>query len=417
MSERPKLRILVVDDDTQIVMDTKELLENQPVSDTGDMATVTTSTNFDEALTLLAEDEFDLIVLDVRDQRLDESSVEPDASGSDVSSADLGIAIYEQVRAMRFIPIIFYTALPGLVEEEASPGAPFVGLVSKTDDDPSATLRLRVREVFNSTLPAIHRALLEHVERVVRDFMGGFVQQHWSELSTPPRKGDMAHLLLRRLSLSLADGVQVLMEELSAEAISLDEDTVHPMRYYIIPPTSARATGDIVRISRRGGDAGEREETIDNVGEETLVDDWYVILTPACDLQPARLKADYVMLATCLPLKDRAEVKEFIAKNPAAGQVVHQKSYEDLKKLMRNGAGQADRFVYLPAAWGLPDLLIDLQQVVCIKYERLDAYECVASLDSPYAEWIVQKFVRHLGRIGVPDLDVDTAIARLRSAL
>ena len=408
MTGRTLLRILVVDDDEEIVENTRELLESQPISDAEDMATVATVTDFNEALVLLAQEEFDLIVLDVRDQGRIGQGLDPlDEGGSETTEADLGLQIFERVRATRFIPIIFYTALPNLVGDATAPGMPFVGLVSKTDGDPNGELRSRVREVFNSTLPAIHRALLELVERVIRDFMGEFVQEHWKELSTPPRKGDVAHLLLRRLALSLGDGAQVLTEQLSGEAISLDGDTVHPMRYYVIPPMPTRATGDILRTPRHGATPADEEPE----------SDWYIVLTPACDLQPSHRKADFVMLARCLSFKKRAEYLKFLEKNPDPSQVLHKGSHDELKKLMSNNLGQTDRLSYLPAAWGIPDLLVDFQRVECIEYSQLDEYQCVASLDSPYAEWLVQKFVRYVGRIGVPDLDISAAIARLRSVL
>lgn len=396
-------RILVVDDNWDIAEQTAESLGMAPVSAAGEMAEAEFETDFDQALLRLNEEHFDLLVLDVRDQsRTGESEGPYEDTGTDVTAADVGLEVFAKVRARTFVPIIFFTALPNLVAGEDFPGAPFVSVVPKNQDE---KLRPCVHAVFDSSLPSIHRALREHVNQIVRDFMVEFVEKHWSDLSSPPRKGDLAHMLLRRLALSLADGGEVLSGRLSAEKVELHPQCVHPMRYYIVPVVGSWTTGDLITGPR----VGSPSDTC-----------WYVVLTPACDLVETHLKADYVVLIECVLLHQREEFTKFTATRPAAGEQPSgsaKTAERKLRRLMENNAdGQRDRTVYLPAAWEVPDLIVDFQRIVSVPYNDLGDYRRVATLDSPYAESIVEKCGRYLGRLGTPDLDVDVPFNRLRQS-
>ncbi|MDQ6947394.1 MAG: hypothetical protein M3256_14275 [Actinomycetota bacterium] len=398
-------RILVVDDDRDIAEQTAESLRMVAVSAAEETADVEFETDFDAALARLAEERFDLLVLDVRDQSRTGESQGPSAeTGSEITDADVGLTIFANVRAHSFVPIIFFTALPNLVLGEDIAGAPFVAVVSKSAENVTEELRDQVQAVFDSTLPAIHRALRDHVDQVVRDFMVGFVEEHWTDLTSPPRKGDLAHLLLRRLALSLADGGGVLGGRLADESVELAPDCVHPMRYYIVPPVGSWTTGDLITGPRIGSSS------------DTC---WYVMITPACDLVEAHRKADYVVLVECVSLDTCREFTRFRETRPATGDKESRAGRDaeaQLRRLMQNNAasGQKERTMYLPAAWEVPDLLVDFQRLGSVAYDDLVTYRRVATLDSPYAESIVEKFGRYLGRLGTPDLDVEVPMTRLR---
>lgn len=389
-------RILVVDDEPDIAEQVRELLASVEVGE-HPAYRVESATSFVDALDRLALSHFDLLVLDVRDQQKAAQSIE-------AADADTGIATFTEVRERRFIPIVFHTALPELVLDLTNP--PFVSVVSKLDDDAIQKLRAAVETALESTLPTLHRALVRHVERVTRDFMIDFVELNWDQLRSPGRRGDVAHLLLRRLALSLATGAQVLAGELgNTDDATLTPDTVHPMRFYVTPPIGDHVTGDLlhgprilpVPVSAEGGsDSGKAA--------------WYVTLTPACDLVAGRVKADYVVVAECIAL---AEFPEFAAWQAEAAASSSAK--KKLEALMRNNptGRQADRYYYLPAAWGVPDLVVDVQRIAHLPYERLPDYTRSATLDSPYAEALSNQFGRYMGRVGTPNLDHDLAIARL----
>ncbi len=87
-----------------------------------------------------------------------------------------------------------------------------------------------------------------------------------------------------------------------------------------------------------------------------------------------------------------------------------------LERLLRSRPHrrQEDRHHYLPAAFEVPDLVVDNQEIVHIAYEQLDLYRRVASLDSPYSEELSHRFNRYMGRLGTPDLDIPTALQRMK---
>lgn len=427
-------RILVVDDNPQMAESTADILRTA-VRQRDETVEVQFSTSFAVALELLEREHFDLLILDVRDQGGGGGLPESDADGSDVTAADVGLEVYLKVRARRFVPIVFFTALPNLVAGEDMASPPFVAVVSKNDQDSTAQLRACVSEVFDSTLPAIHRALLNHVDEIVRDFMFDFVQPHWPNLRSPTRKGDLAHLLLRRLALSLADGGDVLATRLAdTSGVRLTEDHVHPMRYYVVPPVGTWTTGDIIHGRRlqvartetpraNAESAVEVTETSDEPqnsrGDSELSASWYVVLTPACDFVPTRIRADFVVLAECFPLQETKEYKAWDESRPV-GEEAPSKPANTAKKLLGNLMGNRradrpqDRDFYLPAAWEVPDLLVDFQHIVSLPWDQLlSEYTRVATLDSPYVEALVETFGRYLGRHGTPDLDIEIALDHL----
>lgn len=66
--------------------------------------------------------------------------------------------------------------------------------------------------------------------------------------------------------------------------------------------------------------------------------------------------------------------------------------------------GQDDRWLFLPAAPTLPNLVVD--QICNVEREKLDTMVRVGSLVSPFAEAMVSRFTRYFGRVGTDDLDV-----------
>jgi hypothetical protein len=301
---------------------------------------------------------------------------------------------------------------------------PFIESVSKNRDESPIRLREAVRTVLNSSLPAINRGLLDHVDDIIRDFMAKFVEPQWDNLSSPPRKGDLAYLLLRRLAFSLTADGEGFAKRLAADAgVDLAMDTVHPMRLYIMPPIGSWTTGDIISgpMIKPTVQSGDTDLTVsasdqDESGPQEIAKNWYVVLTPACDLVPERVKADNVLLAECALLSDTAEFKNWIGDPGQQGAPPSKAVSDNLREFLRNGKGrkrQEDRNVYLPAAWTVPDLIVDFQRTTFLPYPEIQLYKREATLDSPYVEWLISKFGRYLGRLGTPDLDVDVAISRL----
>jgi CheY-like chemotaxis protein len=379
MSESYNWRLLVVDDDDDICATIKEFLESENINNIG--LSVETITDFNQALQILEAQRIDLIILDVR---MGDYSITQDE--------EVGRVTLESIKARRFVPVIFYTGLPNLVEHFRSD---LIHIVTKGSDGLESLLR-SVQEVFQSRLPIINRALIRHIEEVQRRYMWDFVAQHWSELGEINDQSELAHLLARRLAISLSvDEIQVLETELGGiiNPSKTEMDVVHPITYYVIPPLSKfPQPGDL--YLRRNGDASN----------------YWVILNPSCDFvvrKSGKCKVEYVLLAGTTELRKAPEFQDWCG-NPGKGR-------SKLEKLIRdNREGQADRYFFLPGALSIPDLIIDFQLIKSINYVDLKehTWERVASLDSPHAEALQSKFSRYFGRIGKPDLNAEIIFSR-----
>ncbi len=431
-------RVLVVDDNAEIRATIREWLDDEPVSVDGGTCIVDEEGSFDAALERLKGTQYDLVILDIRDDTLALEVDPDDLHGDDATSADIGVGIAREIRARRFAPIIFWTAVP---QYAGASKEPFVTVLSKTGDP--ETLVPAVKRVFESGLPAVHRALLGHVETVTRDFMADFVEKNWTAMETAEQKGDMAHLLSRHLGASLASGGDVLAANLAEEdAVDVTAPGgVHPMRVYIIPPVDNLIAGELLFGPRLlptaiagagagmagdggGGDrsGGDGDDGGDCEGADGVIDGsecWYVVLTPSCDLVAGHEKAEYVVVAECRPFEECDEYERFLAARATHdGQDPYEPAGDVRKRLTKlftnNRQGrQQDRDYFLPAAWSVPALLADFQRIAHIPHGDVHTYQRRAQLDGPYSEALVNRATRYLGRVGTPDLDTDELLAKL----
>lgn len=386
-------RILIVDDEEQVGPLIAESIRQAARSEEGEEPVVLVEPKFSDAMTRIAAERFDLLILDVRDQA-------KAALGWQGAESDPGIGVFGQIRALRFIPIIFYTAVPDEVESHGNP--PFVQVVSKIAEDSVHELREAVTLAFRSDFPRIYRLLEGHSAAVTRDFMIEFVEYNWDTLAD--NRADMMHLLLRHLSVSLGHGAAEMTARLGYGTGDGSEDTVHASRYYVALPSQDYTTGDVLR--------GPRFLPTKDDGSESVC--WYVIVTPSCDLVEGRRKADFVVLVECRPMESFDEYSRLL--KAGSEESSPRGSSHRLKSLLesRPHGRQHDRYHYLPAAWTVPHLIVDNQLVVSVPYNELvEHYEKVASLDSPFAEELVNRFTRYIGRLGTPDLDLVGIVTRL----
>jgi CheY-like chemotaxis protein len=393
-------RILLVEDDEELARSTAETLRRRPVNSQDEKATVDVVKRFEEALSQIEERRYDVIILDIRDEEAVDGSGNIDL-GQDVTPADKGLQLYDQIRALRYVPIVFFSAVAHLAQDLHDP--PFVAVVSKLEEEDN-TLRSKVIEVFDSPLPRLNRALARHVDRVLLTFMIDFVEKNWSDLSDPARTDDLAYLLARRLAHSLGAG---RIDDLgAAPPPDVTDGKVHPTRLYVTPPTGEFTTGDLLR---------------------TADGEWLILLTPSCDLVPREKRrpnqapalepnADFVVLAHCQHLIDTDEYRQWLeAGRPGSAK---DRRTEKLDKLISNNRqGQKDRYYFLPSAWGLPDLVVDLQRLTHRPYSDLVDFERLATLDDPYAQSLVAQLGRFIGRMGTPDLDVAAVRSKLLDLL
>jgi CheY-like chemotaxis protein len=373
-----------VEDNEQQGITTARLLERRPVRTPDEHASVDRVTNFDQALSEIENHRYDLIILDIRDQGIAEQEYPSDQadSGDEATTADKGLELYSEIRHRRFLPIVFYSAVAHLAAHLDDP--PFVTVVSKLADVDNL-LRQRIATIFDSGLPLLNRALTVHVDDVLRDFMIDFVEKHWSDLSGYERRGDLAYLMVRQLARALDS---TFVAELAEAVAAPSNATVHPTRFYVVPPLHDPRTGDLVR---------------NNAGE------WFIVITPTCDLvaHSGRRRAEYVIVAPCVLLTDTEEYLNWVSDQTSAAT-------KKLDLLITNRRqGQLDRYYFLPSAWGVPDLVVDLQRLTNFSYADFDSFTRVATLDDPYAQAVLAQLGRYGGRVGTPDLDASAVKQRL----
>lgn len=390
-------RILVVDDEERSAQNNATALNKAANSDVLPYLVEAVATkSFNDALARVRRGDIDLLVLDVFDQAGAQA-------GNNVTNPEpLGHSVFERVRAERFLPIIFITAFPDQVDHDENP--PFLQIVSKRAASPLELLLAAVKRCLDSPFPRLHRTVRSHIDSTSRQFMIDFVELHWEDLEGRP--ADVAHLLMRRLGVSFDTGQNILIDHPTEEAPPASG--VPPIRYYIVPAPIEHRTGDIVTLTI----AKDDDENENNDENENPATQWHVIMTPSCDLVEGREKADYVVLAECVPLSSFKEHKDWIT----ADSMSNTKRNKVKRLLMSNpDNGSKDRFFYLPAALRIPDLMVDLQRITCVPYSDLGLYDKQAALDDPYAAQLSHQFHCYLGRVGTPDLDYRTVIDGMRS--
>jgi len=372
-------QILHVDDDPEALDDLRDFLQGEEIPGWR-LPEVTGIKSFGNALSELEARRFDLMILDVRLGGHEEQDVAPEQ--------EEGARTLEQIKQRRFLPVIFWTGLPGKVEHLASP---LIRVLEKGDLD---ALIATVRELFATRLPALNRALRHLIEDEQRHYMWGFVAEHWDELRAGGDDMALAYLLVRRLGRSLSGpGIETVAAELGDAGPPPPPNKIHAAEMYIVPPLQGTAPGVADLFCERSGENGDR---------------WWLVMTPSCDLE--RGKAEWVVLAACAPVGEDSRLQKWW-ESESGGNTAKLRDLLDHKT-----GGQDDRHLFLPQALTIPDLVADFQRLRSVTRDDLDGMERVASLASPFAEAAVSRFGRYFGRVGTDDLDVEAIKTRLKDA-
>ena len=376
--------LLFVDDEAENCELAAKYLDEKVVLEPDEKLKVDTEVEFNNALYRLESYNYDFIVLDVRRGPHEEEREEEE-----------GIKILQSIKARRFLPVIFYTGLPRKVADLETP---LVKVIENTMGLPK--LLETIQDIMASKLPQVNRELKRHVEEVQRRYMWDFVESNWEKFGDTPDRSALAYLLARRLAKSLdGPGIEKLAESLGdTSRLWCDEEHVHPMRYYVLPPMSPRLiSGDIFL---RKTDEKETE--------------YLILLSPSCDI--ALNKMEWMLFARCSVLTGEEEYARF-RENTENTKII-----EGLIKDRREGK-QWERFKFIPGAIDIPDMIIDFQQLIAVKKEELDKLlvenniERIASLDSPYGEALIAQFTRYFGRVGTPDLNVGLVVEKLKKQI
>jgi hypothetical protein len=134
--------------------------------------------------------------------------------------------------------------------------------------------------------------------------------------------------------------------------------------------------------------------------------EWWVLLTPACDLQHEG-KADFALLGRASLLVDNSRYKAW-RDAPSKG------TWNQLNDLL---IGKKERYYYLPEFRDIPDLILDLEDTKVIPIDNLKGFARIASLVAPYSDALLAQNSHFRGRIGTPDLNSISVKKRLSEQL
>lgn len=377
-------KVLLVEDEQETSRQIKEFFSDE-LFDARKLAFQVIG-DWDEAFRLIQEKKADLVILDIY------------RGHATRGGERAGEEVLKRILESGFVPVVIHTNLPEGLESLANQ---FVQLVIKTDGLPK--LKEQIQALFEMRIPQLNRAIINHLDSALRDYMWGFVQPNWEQFKHISNKPEFVRLIVQRLALTFArEGVENLTAEVfKGHVVSggTDSEKVHPCEYYVKPPVgSDPLLGDI-----RVRETGENQQ-------------YLVVLWPSCDMvsSAGRIpKTERVLCAKATLLEAAPEITQWRAapsstKEEAVGRIIK----NDRKPPA--GFGSAERYHYLPGVWDIPHLLIDFQALEHLELAIVKGFACLATLASPFAEALATRFGRYLGRPGTPDLDVETIIQGLR---
>ncbi|WKC44095.1 hypothetical protein [Pseudomonas veronii] len=361
-----KWNFLIVDDDEEILEMLKETFEAEGFL--GDsIVSCVTAKSFKQALVLVENSSFDLLVLDLQDDA--EDGAHPESYG--------GERILSSLKQHQFTPVVFHTGYAEKIRELESR---FVRVVRKgAHEDLSAAIKYS----FDTKLPSLIRYIREQQRKYLWDHIES------GEISPDDlnEEGEVAYLLARRLASSMSSSS---IRQFFNPQYNPGSEKIHPVEYYIYPPlNSGVCLGDVFLDNERG--------------------EYCLVINPECDF--AQNKVENVLLIRCVLLRDMPEFSTVRDLVLASSDVSNTKKAE-LRGIMsdnRKLAGmQPERYKFLPGTSFIPHLVADFQILSQVQLAELSTparYVRVATVDTPFAEAIQAKFARYYGRFGVPDID------------
>ncbi|MET8367506.1 response regulator [Micromonospora sp. NPDC005194] len=348
-----------------IVDDEKDLAEEFAlilVEDLDDTLQIEVLDSFDEAEQRLETESYDLVVLDVRLKNL---------HGQD--DEERGRRLYERVARVRWVPVVFRTAVPAIVSDLGQPPAISVVLKGETEEE----IRV-VREALASAIPTVTRLLGQIVDREVRSFLRDVVAQHWNEMGVRDHE-ELVLVLVNRLAAWMKEHAVAELSTKLQGKLGTSVGQASAAHVYLYPPVVDHLTCCDLLL--------ENEEA------------YWLVLTPTCDLIPVeggggRLRSDLstVRLARAHTVADSPVVADF-----RIGKI--------RKEKLAGALRGTRRYRFLPRYLDIPDLLVDFEQVHSLPIDAVQEWRRIATLDSPFAEAMLTAFSHSVGRVGTPDLE------------
>ncbi|WP_159394163.1 hypothetical protein [Streptomyces sp. NRRL S-495] len=365
--------MLIVDDEEDIAEELAGMLVDE-LADLGALETHV-ETDFESAEELLGREAFDLVLLDVRDATGDGGSSQANVRGRE---------LFDRIRKTRWVPVVFCTGLAEHVRDLEQP--PLIQVVRKNRLDDAVTA---VRKGLESGVPALSRGITKLVDVQIREFLRDEISPNWERLADAD-KNQIAAVLVHRLAAWLKENAVHALDAALGMTMGDIAGDATTARMYLMPPVTKHVTAaDVLRDQE---------------------DNWWVVLTPACDLyedpptsnggKRRTAKAEFVRLAQAGPLEDALEITRWrAASSPADGK----ERNAALNLFRRDNA----RYRILPKFLDIPDLLVDFENVQSIPLAEVRGWKRIATLDSPFAEAWLTSHGHTVARIGTPEVDYE----------
>lgn len=321
-----------------------------------------TEADFDMAMTRIATERPDAVVLDLR----------RDAGPEDVP----GQRTWRDIWDKRFCPIVIYTAWAGDLAPPVPLNHPYAKFVTKGRGS-EATVIGHLNEFVDAVkaIAALREEVDAVIHQVLRDTAGAGV--------FADRDGErLRHAGRRRI------------------AASMDEPTVtggaalKSWEQYLIPAIGASPlTGDVLR--RRGA-------------AKNSVTDYRLVLTPSCDLVKERNPSS-ILVAKCEGVAPLLQATESSTKVNKRNEAIKRLKTNALSRGFCEGRVPLPEFPdhIPPVVANLKDLEVVAFDAVCRDDEVPTEFERVASIDSPFRELVSWAFQSTIARPGMPDRELD----------
>lgn len=362
-----EVKVLFVDDE-DIIEELVSFFDGEKIDEQYTIKAFSANT-FEEGLSRINSEKFDIIILDLCRGRASETADQE------------GLNILSDIQNRVFTPVVFYTAMAYKIRDLRSL---VVGIADKKSG--LQELRNEIARVISSNTVL----LKDRVHRLVED---EFKRYFWDVIHKErgifmPETGEFSlnYLILRRLANSLSkQNIKKLVED------TRGSENVVPMEFYIYPtvPDKEFEAGDIIKY----------------------VEECYILLTPDCDYVErfkrgvsVGRKAKKVLMAKILKLDSFTQYKEY--KDNQSKQTT-----DSLKKIITNN--HSEQYFFLPGTPFLENSVIDFQDKIMVDYVSLNSSKRISKLDTPYAQSMITSFIRYYNRIGFPDIDSDYIINQL----
>ena len=339
------VQILFVDDEKEIVDGLNDYFKNKKINNF--TINSETETNFDNAINLITEKKFDIIILDLC------------KGNSDLENADkIGLEILKKIQDITFIPIIFYTAIPSKIVHLKSL---VVSVIDKLDN--IENLNLEIENLIKSNLFQLKDKLKIKVDEEFKNYFWDVIHKERNKFNAEKKIDHLSlgYIILKRLANNISKlEIKKLLNDNS------NEDKINPIEYYHYPVSKDKEfeAGDIISID----------------------EEFYILLTPDCDYilrKDNTRKAEKILLAK-------------LTKNP--------KNFEINRNiLMKNNI---PRYFFLPKTPFIEELFIDFQDKKTIEYNGLLKENRICKLEIPIAQEMIVRFTNYYNRIGIPELNL-----------